>query len=209
MQGLEFIIAIAILIISVIIHEVSHGYAAYMMGDRTAAYAGRLTLNPLKHLDPIGSIIVPAVSYLLGGFIIGWAKPVPYNPYNFNKKRFGEIWVALAGPLSNILLAVIFGVCIRVGIAFSLVSASFVSVASTVVLINLVLAIFNLVPIPPLDGSKLVFALFPNQYSKLRFVLERYGIVFVFLFIFVLWPLLKPVLVFVFQLLTGLGGGGF
>lgn len=206
MQGLEFVIAIAILIISVIIHEVSHGYAAYMMGDRTAAYAGRLTLNPLKHLDPIGSIIVPAISYLLGGFIIGWAKPVPYNPYNFTRKRFGEIWVALAGPFSNILLAVIFGVCIRLGVVFSIISPSFISIAGMVVLINLVLAVFNLVPIPPLDGSKLIFALFPNQYGRLRFVLERYGLILVFFFIFVLWPLLHPVLGFTFKLLTGLSG---
>lgn len=207
MQGLDFIIAIAVLIMSVVIHEVSHGYAAYMMGDRTAAYSGRLTLNPLKHLDPIGSLIVPAISYLLGGFIIGWAKPVPYNPYNFRNKRVGEIWVALAGPLSNILLAVIFGLCIRIGLAVGIVSLTFVNVAGMVVLINLVLALFNLVPIPPLDGSKLILALFPNQYNKVRFFMERYGLILVFVFIFLIWPLLLPVLGYVFHLLTGISAG--
>src|SRR3990167_11078259 len=103
----EFIFQIAILIMSVVIHEVSHGYAASFLGDQTAKYQGRLTLNPLKHLDFVGSFLVPAFSYFLGGFIFGWAKPVPYNPYNLRPGRWSEAMVAATGPLSNITLAVI------------------------------------------------------------------------------------------------------
>src|SRR6185369_136655 len=112
----DFIFSIIILIFSVIIHEVSHGYAAYMQGDNTAKYAGRLTLNPLKHLEWFGSFFLPVISYFLGGFIIGWAKPVPFNPYNLRNHRWGEALVAVAGPAANILIALIFGLSIRFGL---------------------------------------------------------------------------------------------
>src|SRR3977135_632093 len=109
-MDINFVFSIIILIFSVIIHEVSHGYAAYLQGDNTAKYAGRLTLNPLKHLEWFGSFILPLMSYLLGGFIIGWAKPVPFNPYNLRNQRWGEALVALAGPASNICIAVFFAI---------------------------------------------------------------------------------------------------
>src|SRR3989344_4719375 len=112
---MEIIFSIAILILSVVIHEVSHGYAAYAQGDKTAAYAGRLTLNPLKHLDPFGSFILPLILYTLHAPILGWAKPVPHNPYNLRNQRFGEALVAAAGPASNLLIALIFGTAIRFG----------------------------------------------------------------------------------------------
>src|SRR3989344_5802398 len=151
-MNLDFVFSIAILIMSVVIHEVSHGYAAYFQGDKTAEYQGRLTLNPLMHLDIWGSLLVPIISYSLGGFIIGWAKPVPYNPYNLRNQRWGEAIVAVAGPASNIVMATIFGLLIRfTGVALP---ESFIQIAATAVFINILLAIFNLVPVPPLDGSK-------------------------------------------------------
>ncbi|HEY4500581.1 MAG TPA: site-2 protease family protein [Candidatus Paceibacterota bacterium] len=105
----QFIFSLIVLLFSVVIHEISHGYAALFLGDRTAEYAGRLTLNPIKHIDLVGTIILPVISLLLpGSFLFGWAKPVPYNPYNLRNQRWGEAIVAAAGPLSNILLALIF-----------------------------------------------------------------------------------------------------
>lgn len=202
MQGLDFIFAIIILIMSVVVHEVSHGYAALMMGDKTAYYQKRLTLNPLVHLDLWGSIIVPALFYMLGGFIIGWAKPVPYNPYNLKNQRWGEVWVAAAGPLSNIFLAVVFGLLVRFGMG--VFPEPFIVIAQTTVFINLILAFFNLVPIPPLDGSKILFGILPQYMQKFRLALERYGLIFVLLFVFILWQVFFPVIIFLFKLITGM-----
>ncbi|MCL4279903.1 MAG: site-2 protease family protein [Ignavibacteriaceae bacterium] len=201
---MEFIFIIAILIMSVVIHEVSHGYAALALGDPTAKYQGRLTLNPIAHLDPVGSFIVPAIGYFLGGFIIGWARPVPFNPYNLKSAKWGEAIVAVAGPLSNIAIAVIFGIVIRVGIAKDLLDPQFLGLASFVVLINLVLAIFNMIPIPPLDGSKILFSILPHKWSHLRWQLEKFGLIFVFLFIFLFWHILSPIISKLFLLVTGI-----
>lgn len=187
---------------SVVIHEVSHGYAAYFQGDRTAEYQGRLTLNPLKHLDPMGSFFIPLLSFALGGFIIGWAKPVPFNPYNLRNRRWGEALVAIAGPFSNICIAVFFGLIIRYGSAF--VSPAFIHISTVIVLINVLLAVFNLVPIPPLDGSKILFSILPNQGGELRVFLERNSLLFAFIFIFFLWQFVMPVVGVVFHLITGL-----
>src|SRR3990167_7211782 len=109
---MDFVFIIAILIMSVVIHEVAHGYAALALGDTTAKYQGRLTLNPIAHLDLVGSLLVPLMGYFVGGFIIGWAKPVPFNPYNLRSAKWGEAIVAVACPLSNIFIAIIFGVII-------------------------------------------------------------------------------------------------
>src|SRR3989344_2189162 len=196
----DFIFQIAILIMSVVIHEVSHGYAASFLGDQTARYQGRLTLNPIKHLDFVGSFIVPSVAYFLGGFIFGWAKPVPYNPYNLKPGRWSEAVVAAAGPASNIALALIFGLLLRAGVT---TSPAFIQITSVIVFINILLAIFNLVPIPPLDGSKLLFAAFPDKLYQLRGFFEKYGLVLVLLFIFFLWQFIFPVIVLLFRLLTG------
>ena len=196
----EFIFQIAILIISVVIHEVSHGYAASFLGDQTAKYQGRLTLNPLKHLDFVGSFLVPSMAYFLGGFIFGWAKPVPYNPYNLKPGRWSEAIVAAAGPASNIALALIFGLLLRIGVA---TSPAFIQITSVIVFINILLAIFNLMPIPPLDGSKLLFAAFPDKLYQLRGFSERYGLILVLFFIFFLWQFIFPVIVLLFRLLTG------
>ncbi|MEK7227625.1 MAG: site-2 protease family protein [Patescibacteria group bacterium] len=200
---MEFIFQILILIMSIVIHEVSHGYAASMLGDQTARYLGRLTLNPLKHLDFFGSFLIPAISYLLGGFIIGWAKPVPYNPYNLRPGRWSEAIVAGAGPLSNIGIALLFGLLLRSGGSAGWANIGFIQIVTLIVFINLILAIFNLMPIPPLDGSKLLFALFPERLLNFRTFFERYGLALIIFFIFFLWQFIFPIAIFAFRLITG------
>jgi Zn-dependent protease len=198
-----FLFQIIVLIFSVIIHEVSHGYAASALGDDTARYEGRLTLNPLKHLDPIGSFLVPLASYFMGGFIIGWAKPVPYNPHNLRVGRWSEALVALAGPASNIAIALIFGLLIR--FSGEVLGGAYLTIASLIVFINIVLAVFNLVPISPLDGSKLLYAFFPERLREIRAFLERYSLVLLLVFIFFLWQLILPLIIAIFTLITGVG----
>jgi Zn-dependent protease len=169
------IFSLIILIISVVIHEVSHGYAAYIQGDSTAYYQGRLTLNPIKHVDPFGSVVVPIVLYILskGAFTFGWAKPVPFNPYNLRNQRWGELLVAIAGPISNIIIAVVFGLVIR--LSGEGLASPFIQLSSLVVLVNLGLAIFNMIPIPPLDGSKVLFSILPQRFQQYRVALERFS----------------------------------
>lgn len=200
---MEFIFVIVILIMSVVIHEVAHGYAALALGDPTAKYQGRLTLNPISHLDPVGSVLVPLMGHFLGGFIIGWAKPVPFNPYNLRNAKWGEALVAVAGPLSNISIAIIFGLIIRLAIGYEVATGAFLDLARFVVLINITLAIFNLIPIPPLDGSKILFALLPYKWQGLRQKIEQYGLLFVIIFVVFLWQILEPLIVITFSFLTG------
>ena len=202
MQGIDFIFSIAILIMSVVAHEVAHGYAAYMLGDKTAQYAGRLTLNPIKHLDPVGSFLVPLISYTFGGLIFGWAKPVPYNPYNLPPKRWAEAFVASAGIFANLIIALVFGLILRFGIGVFL-PETFVQLTVTLVAINLILAVFNAVPIPPLDGSKILFSVLP-PFHKIRIFLEQYGLIMVLFFIFFLWRFIIPIVGFLFALITGI-----
>lgn len=179
-MGIEQLITIAVLIISIVLHEVAHGYAANWLGDPTARLAGRLTVNPLKHIDPIGSVIIPAMLYLThAGFMFGWAKPVPYNPYNLRNQRWGEAFVAFAGPGANFLLAIIFAAIIHAGTVLPL-SAAFIDLASYIVLVNVFLGLFNLIPFPPLDGSKVIEPFLPRtlgmRYRALGNTMDRLGI---------------------------------
>ncbi len=200
---------VLILIMSVVIHEFAHGLSALWLGDATAKYAGRLTLNPLKHLDFWGSFVVPFLMILTMGIGIGWAKPVPYNPYNLRDQIKGPALVGLSGPFSNILLALVFGLAARfipinymakVDILKSLFSFNFDNLTaviagsfgaiffllfSMVALVNIILAFFNLIPIPPLDGSKLLFAILPIKIET-KIMLEQFGFVFL-LVIFILF----------------------
>ncbi len=197
-MSVEIIFIILILIFSIVIHEVSHGYAANMLGDPTARMAGRLTLNPIKHLDLMGSIIIPGLLVLSGTpFLFGYAKPVPYNPYNLRKyswaQKWGEAIVAVAGPGVNILIALIFGLIIRLSATFNFATQSFVEISTAVVFINILLAVINMIPIPPLDGSKVLGALLPpslsESYTRMRIALEyniflAFGLVILFIYLF-------------------------
>jgi Zn-dependent protease len=191
-------LSIAILIFSIVIHEVAHGWVADKLGDPTAKLQGRLTLNPLPHIDPIGSLLIPGILIASGSSILfGWAKPVPYNPYNLQGK-FAELKVAIAGPIANIILAIMFGVLIMVNL-FTELNELFIYG----VLINCALAIFNLVPIPPLDGSKILFELLPSQYQKLRQQLEQFGPIVLLAFIFFGFQLIAPLIYGLGQLIIG------
>lgn len=198
---LQIIFSIAILIMSVVIHEVAHGYAAALQGDPTAKLEGRLTLNPIKHLDPFGSILLPIVTFLTAGFAFGWAKPVPYNPYNLRNQRWGELIVAIAGPLSNVFLALVFGLIMRFA-GLSLPDSTF-QLLGYIVVINLGLALFNLVPIPPLDGSKVLYAFLPFRFHEFRQNLEKYSFIAIIFFIIFLSDYLIYPITYLFTLLTG------
>lgn len=164
------IFTIIVLIFSIILHEVAHGYAAQALGDPTAKLAGRLTLNPISHIDPIGSVIIPALLvFTHAGIMFGWAKPVPYNPYNLKNQRWGEAFVAVAGVATNLAVAVLFAVISRVAMAQGL--TEFATLAATVVLVNLSLGLFNLIPIPPIDGYTVLRGILPYKASMalLRF----------------------------------------
>lgn len=169
-QPLMFIVWALAIVYAITVHEFSHAYAAYILGDKTAASEGRLSFNPLAHLDVFGTIML-----LIVGF--GWGKPVPFNPYNLKNQRYGPAIISLAGPLSNIISFFIFGIILKILLlnhilgVDNLLTQFFV----IVILINATLAIFNLLPIPPLDGSKLLYALLPVRYENLKFNIERYG----------------------------------
>ena len=174
------LVAVAIfLLVGFPVHEFSHALAAYRLGDGTAKMFGRLTLNPIVHLDPYGSLLLVA-SALLGGFFIGWAKPTPVNPSMLRGGRRAEAWVAAAGPASNLVMAVLAALALRLMVALGLVSSDATLFVANVVyifvLINLALFIFNLIPIPPLDGSKVMFALMnPRTVWQIRPKLEQWG----------------------------------
>ncbi|MFA6095056.1 MAG: site-2 protease family protein [Candidatus Paceibacterota bacterium] len=206
MDSIQTVFSIAVFIISVMMHEVSHGYTANALGDPTAKFAGRLTLNPLKHIDMFGSVILPLVLVLSGApFVFGWAKPVPYNPYNLRNKKWGSLLVAIAGPLSNLAIAVSFGLLLRAGMFFGYVNQSIVEVVTIIVFVNVLLAIFNLIPIPPLDGSKILMAFLPFDW-KLRIErYEQYFFIIFILFVVSLWQFMFPIVTYVATLILGKG----
>ncbi|MBI1998773.1 MAG: site-2 protease family protein [Parcubacteria group bacterium] len=209
---IESLFLIAILIFSVILHEMAHGLMAERLGDPTARLSGRLTLNPIPHLDLWGSFIIPLVLILTNaGFIIGWAKPVPYNPHNLRNKKWGEALVAGAGPATNIGIALLFSILLRVNAGSGFLPSSFVALTMSVVFINLLLAFFNLVPIPPLDGSKVLASLVPFHLTR-RFSLQAFtarygfmgGFLLILLFLFFLWPVFFKFVAFLFTLFVGM-----
>ena len=189
---------IVALVLSVVIHEMAHGYAANWLGDPTARLQGRLSANPLVHLDPLMSVILPGLLVLSGSPILfGAAKPVPYNPYNFTNQKWGEAIVAAAGPAANIFIALVFALLVRSADILQL-SDTFLALAVQIIILNIFLAFFNLVPIPPLDGSKILPKLLPFslelKYSNLRYAMERnvalsFAIVIIAFMLFLSGPL--------------------
>ena len=165
---------------AITIHEVAHGWVANKLGDPTAKMLGRLTLNPIKHIDPIGTILVPGMLLLFGGFLFGWAKPVPVSPQNLRQHRYGMAWVAAAGPVSNILQAVFWALLIKVALesqgAIGWIAEPLYLMGLAGVSINLSLAVLNLLPIPPLDGGRIVDSLLPGPLSAKYSQLEPFGL---------------------------------
>lgn len=207
----EIIFMLAVLVFSVILHEVAHGYMANWLGDPTARLAGRLTLNPVPHIDPLGSIILPAILAITSSpVLIGYAKPVPYNPYNL-RGRYGEVLVAGSGPATNILLAIIFGLSIRFFGAS--LTPELISAFALITYINMLLALFNLIPVPPLDGSKILSGILPQAlsggYDKFCEMFERLGVLQGTLLILILFYFLSPYFAVVLRNLFGLLTGAY
>lgn len=205
-QTLFLIFNLVVLIVSVMVHEVAHGLAANALGDPTAKDMGRLSFNPLKHLDFTGSFLVPLLLYISthGGFVFGWAKPVPYNPYNLKNQKWGPGLVAAAGPLSNFSVALVLGLGLRFAPGLS---GGVVLATVLVVYINLLLGVFNLMPVPPLDGSRILAAILPYRYELIFQRLERFGFFLVIIFIIFVFPLVSPILPRLFSLITGFSPG--
>ncbi|HUO83336.1 MAG TPA: site-2 protease family protein [Gammaproteobacteria bacterium] len=201
---------------AITLHEASHGYVARRYGDRTAEMLGRLTLNPIKHIDPVGTVLVPAAMLLLTGFIFGWAKPVPVNTRNLRNPRRDMVIVAAAGPLSNVVMALGWGLLMSLSLAFGQALGStahwLFAMGQAGITINAILAVFNLLPIPPLDGGRVASGLLPVRMSDRLDAIEPYGIFIVLglLFLGILWPLLLPAIealqIFVYTV-TGVAAG--
>jgi Zn-dependent protease len=206
------IFELVVLLFSAILHEIAHGYMAERLGDDTARRAGRLTLNPIVHLDPFGSILMPLLLLWAtsGQFFFAAAKPVPYNPNNLRDPRSGSAKIALAGPATNFGLALVFGIIVRVlvwvpALATNATVSTLAGLLAIVVYVNVILGIFNLVPIPPLDGSRILFAALPQTRTTFRvfYTLERWGLLIVLLFVLFGFQILIPFIQFVFTLFTG------
>jgi len=177
------IFTLVVLFFSIVIHEIAHGSVALHLGDSTAKEAGRLSLNPLKHIDPVGTILLPLLLLFATqghGPIIGWAKPVPVNPFNFRDQKWGTLKVSIAGPLTNFSLALLFGLIIRF---FPLPEPALI-LFSIIVIYNFAWGIFNLIPIPPFDGSHIVFTFLGDRFLKLKMFLSQYGLFILIFFIF-------------------------
>lgn len=200
MQLIPLLFFFVIIIPSAILHEYMHGWVADQLGDPTARYAGRLTLDPRAHIDKWGTIFMPLLLFFLTGgrFLFAYAKPVPYNPYNLKNQKWGPAAVAVAGPLANFALALVFGQMVQ-----WLPPSTLTMLLSVIVYANVLLGVFNLVPIPPLDGSKLLYAVLPDSMSHVRVFLDRHGFFILIFFIFFLFQWITPIISALYGLFTG------
>jgi Zn-dependent protease len=203
-----FTISIIPVLLAITVHEAAHGYAAKHFGDKTAYFLGRITLNPIKHIDPIGTVVIPGMLLLLSApFLFGWAKPVPVNFSNLNNPKKDMMWVALAGPASNLVMAIIWAIVLGLFKSSDASYALFViGMAQVGIMINLVLMLLNLLPIPPLDGGRMAVSLLPSPWSYKLASLERYGM-FILIFLIVsglLSAILLPLLRFFQGTLIGI-----
>jgi Zn-dependent protease len=187
---LEGALIAVVLLFSVIVHEVAHGYVALLNGDPTARMLGRITLNPVPHIDPVGTILLPLLLYIANLPIIGMAKPVPVNPLNYRNYRWGEFAVSAAGPVSNLILAAVFSLVLRLGIQ----NPGLIAMAKIGVSINILLALFNLIPIPPLDGSHILAIFLPRELARLYAYLQPVGFILILILFYtgVMTAILMP-----------------
>ncbi|MCX8016159.1 MAG: site-2 protease family protein [Patescibacteria group bacterium] len=200
------IFQLLVLLFSVILHEISHGYIAYYLGDDTAKQAGRLTFNPIAHLDLWGSFLFPLFLYFLSGgaFVFGWAKPVPFNPLKLKNPKKSIGLVGLSGPLTNFLIALVFAIIFRLIHFFNIASLQpLTDFLGIIIYINILLAVFNLVPIPPLDGSRVLYSFLPVKYEHFYWNLERYGLMLVMLLVFFGFRFITPLIDIIFKILIG------
>lgn len=193
---MNLLIILVIIIGSVILHELAHGAVAYLLGDSTAKDAGRLTFNPIKHIDPFMSILVPVVLYLLKAPVFGGAKPVPIDSRNLKWREWGMALVAVAGPLTNFLIAFLsFLIGHFTGLLYSTSNETVNFIFTELVMINLGFMIFNLIPIPPLDGSRVLYAIAPDGFRNILVTMEKYGFIVVYMLIFLFGEVFSHIMI--------------